>query len=428
MLVSFVAINGRSNPVALYSVTTHGTRQLKGQLQSGAQGTFSAPVDEYWEAHDGGSLVAVYEASPRVTTWTIPSAATGLPLDLEARDAGDYNESLKFNDRFLKAEGTIPAAMMFVDFSDASAAGNSWADEKKIEARLVGDAAKELQKVSFGAADLTVTPIAGWRQMPRPVASYAEDTRGFVEDAVKLFPGEDFSRYKVLYIVAAQTPSLPVSPAWIAPLNDPIKAGTADIEYAVTFGQDSYLDKNKTFLLLHETYHFFGLPDLYDGGAVSGKGYSSRGLEKWDLMASQEGDSELLGWHRLKLGWLHSSQVVCLYNPGSIDIELADWRSPDGVKAVMVPVTSAPAPESAALAYIVEVASGGAGRSPGVLVYSVNASLPTWERPIQMRGGADALSPKPLTEGEFFSHLSTRIGVKVLSRNRAGFRVQVDKG
>lgn len=436
-MVSFTAVNGRTAPVSLFSVRSTEEEKLEGELQPGAVEQYTAPEGEVWVARDAGRIVAVYKVTLYVPQWAISPADTGFAVDLQVQDAGDFNESLAPNGRFLAASGTIRAVMLFVDFDGDEASGQRWSDEKEIVKRVVGDADAELQKVSFGALELVVTPVTGWRRMPKRAAAYADPSCGcassglrlFIEDAAALYGSRvDFSQYDVVYVVAAKSDDFRLSPAWIAERNDPIKPGTGEVRYAVAFGKDSYDPQNKTFLLLHETYHLLGLPDLYDGGAVSGKGYSKAGLEKWDLMASQRGDSDLLAWHRLKLGWLHPSQVICLYGSGPVEVDLADWAGPEGVKAVMVAVTMRRAVADASLAYVAEAAvSRGRGQSPGVLVYSVNAAFPTWERPIQMRGGSDALSAEPLTVGKSFTHLNG-VGVTVLKRRNSGFRVRVEKG
>lgn len=433
-MVQFAAINDRNNPVNLFSVKDK-VETPRGVVQNGATGRFSGQQNEVWVARDSVNakdppVVAVYQVTPRVPAWTIPLAATALPLELEPRDAGDFNESLRHNSRFLAATGTVRAVMLFVDFKGDSAAGNSWANEKEIVARLADNAATEIRKLSFKGLSLTVDPIQGWRQMPNPAAHYANyvtDPLSLIRDAVTIFhPQVDFSKYQVVYVVAAKTSALPISPAWVANGTESIQIGSTAVRFAVVFGEDSYFPTNETFLLLHETYHLFGLPDLYDGGEVSGSGYSDCGLGEWDLMATQEGDSGLLGWHRLKLGWLHPSQMVCLDGSGSINLELTDWKDPQAVKAVMIPVTAGDL-EHATLAYVVEVANRGDCASPGILVYSVNASVRTWERPIQMRGGADALSAKPLKVGGYFEHRGAGVKVTVLRRSRDGFDVRVER-
>lgn len=428
-MVNFRAVNTRMDPVDLVSL--NGTQETPtGEVRPGATEHRSAPEGQVWVARTrAGEIVAVYEATPRVLEWIIRTALTGLAVDLEVPNAGDYNESLVPNARFLEASGDRKAVMLFVDFQDAQAAGADWADEQEILARLVGEAGTRLPRVSFGALRLTVDAVNGWRRMPRRAAEYSpSELRRYIEDAVGLFPRVDFSRYDIAYIVAAKTRGFPLSPAWVAPQGNPIQTATGEIRYSVTFGEDSYDPANETFLLLHETYHLMGLPDLYDGGQVSGDGFSDGGLGAWDLMADQEADSDLLGWHRLKLQWLHPSQMTCLYGLGTFEIDIADWTSPDGMKGVMIPITHGEDPGQARRAYIAEVANPqGGGTAPGVLIYTVDGGVATWDRPIQMRGGSDALSPQPIPEGEFFHHLNGNVQFDVIRQLPNGFRVRVKK-
>jgi M6 family metalloprotease-like protein len=430
-MVNFRAVNARMDPVDLFSL--NGTQETpEGEAQPGVPGQHSAPEGQVWVARTRtGEIVGVYEATRRVPDWTIATAATGFAVNLKVPSAGDYNESLVPNGRFLEASGDRKAVMLFVDFTDVQAAGAAWADERQIEARLVGGAGARLQQVSFGALRLTVDAVHGWKQMPRQAAEYSQSQlSSFIEDAVGLFSGVPFSRYDIVYIVAAKTGDFPLSPVWVAPQGSPISTATGEVRYAVAFGEDSYAPKNQTFLLLHETYHLLGLPDLYDGGQVSGTGgFSDGGLSSWDLMADQEADSDLLAWHRLKLRWLHPSQLSCVYGAGTIEIDLADWTSPDGVKAIMIPITHGEDPEHARRAYIVEVANPqGGGPIPGVLIYTVDGGLATWDRPIQMRGGSDALSAQPIPEGDWFRHLNGNVRIDVSQRLPNGFRIRVVKG
>jgi len=433
-MVGFNAVNSRKTTVHLFSVRTGGGEKLEAEVQPGGEEKCTAPEGETWVARDAGRIVAVYRATPRVARWTIARADTGFAVDLQAGDAGDYNESLVPNVRFLKPSGTIRAVMLFVKFADTTKPD---ADEHQVVARIVGTADAELRRVSFDEVGLNVTPVPGWRQLSKPASAYADSSCGcassglrpFLEEAVALYrSGVDFSQYEVVYVVAAESEDFRLSPAWVAERDGAIQTATGDTRYAVAFGEDSYDSDNATFLLLHETYHLMGLPDLYDGGEVAEKGhrrgFSNSGLSRWDLMASQRGDADLLGWHRLKLGWLHPSQVIGLYGYGSIEVDLADWTGPDGVKAVTVPVTRRADVADASMAYVAEVA---APRGAGVLVYSVNAALPTWERPVQMRSGPDALSNEPLTKGQSFTHLSG-VTVTVVRRLNSGYRVRVEKG
>lgn len=431
-MVDFRAVNTRQDPVKLFSLSG-GKETPEGEVRPGVTERRSAPDGQTWVARTrAGNIVAVYDATRRVSDWTIAPAATGFAVELKACDAGDYNESLVPNERFLDASGDRRAVMLFVDFQDARAAGADWADEQKIVARLVGKAEDRLRQVSFDDFRLAVKPVRGWRLMPGRAAEYTYGSgrsERFIEDAVRLFPQMDFSRYDIVYIVAAKSKDFDLSPAWVAPQGQPIQAAIGAVRYAVTFGEDSYEEKNETFLLLHETYHLLGLPDLYDGGQVPGGGFDDGGLSTWDLMADQAADSDLLAWHRLKLRWLHRPQVTCLYTRGTLEIDLADWTSPNGVKAVMIPVNHGTELKDARRAYIVEVANpSGGGPSPGVLVYSVDGGLATWERPIQMRGGSDALSAEPIPAGGWFRHRNGSVRVEVSSRLANGYRVLVDKG
>lgn len=431
-MTRFNAINSRNSSVALFA-----DGAPKGRVPAGRTATFSAPEGEVWEARDQkNDIVAVYEATARVPEWHIPAAPVGLPVSLQTHDAGPYSESLAPRGEidFLPGTGELRAILLFVDFADVRASNQKWADEDEIVDHVVGDAAKQIREASFGALKLSVQTVPGWRNLTKQAEEYADpacrcissEMRPLIEEAVGLYPQVDISQYDLVYIVTARSDDFTLSPAWSATDKEVIQTPKGEVRHAVVFGEDSYRKKNRSFLLLHETYHLLGLPDLYDGGAVSGQGYEDHCLSRWDLMADQKGDSNLLAWHRLKLGWLHDSQVVCLYGPGSLQVDLAEWNKPEGIKAVMVPVTGSGDAEKANLAYLVQVSNPeSGGDAGGVLVYSVDAAIPTWHRPIQMRGGQDALSAKEIPEGGTYTHLSG-IEVEVLNRSTdGGFTVRV---
>lgn len=435
-MVDFEAKNMRSTEVELFK-----NGNSRGRVGAGASQRFSDAEGEVWAATPVGGAplndtIASYEVTPRVTTWTIAPAPTGEPVSLNPHDAGDYNESLTTKPIFLKAQGIIKAVMLFVDFPGDRASGQQWADEKKIEERVVGTAADWLKQESFGATEIQVTAIGGWKTLKKKAATYSDPEchcvsqhmETFIKDTVAEFPKIDFSQYQIVYIVAAPSDDFLLSPAFVG--EQPISAPKGEVRFAVVFGRDSYTSNE--FLLLHETCHLFGLPDLYDGGTSSNGGYSPASVGPWDLMADQITGRHLLGWHRLKLGWLKSSQAVCVYDRGELVIELAGWSDPQGVKLVMVPITMNPKSpdyfQMTSLAYVVEAAPpAGTVPSPGVLIYTVSAAVQTWQRPIQLRGGNDGLYASPVPVGGSFSHKSGNVRIEVLAAVRDGFRVRVSR-
>lgn len=450
MTITFTASNQRGTDVWLALDGSPGASG-SGQLNPGDTRQIPSRAGDTWVAHSSPALdniVAVYEATDRVSTWNILEVSTGFPEQLERFNNGRYSESLVTPQEFLRPDRPLKAIFLFVDFSDAPAAGEPWSNEAQIIQRVVGDADRWLQEASFGKAGLVVAHHAGWRRMPKAATEYSDDlcrclsgsSRAYLEDVAALFAADvDFSLYDFVCVVAAKTDVLDLSPAWSGlPPDGPIPTSSGPIKHAITFGADSYHPATDERLLLHEALHLCGLPDLYDGGSVDRNGvkggYSTRMVAPWDLMADHRESRHLLGWHRLKLGWLDRSQVLCRFGWGDLEIEITDWTHVDGIHSVMVPVEPRPIESGCrktddlrklpSQAYLVEVAPGGVG----VLVYSVDASAPTWERPLLVRAGCDALQPGPLQSGEIFRHLTAGLEVKVLASTPTGYRIAVSSG
>lgn len=450
MTIAFSASNQRSTDVWLALQGSPGAIG-SGQLKSGDTRQIQGRAGGIWVAHSSpalalDSLIGVYEPTDRVPTWRILEVKTGLPSNLERFNNGPYSESLVTPAEFLRPDRILKAIFLFVDFSDAPAAGAPWSNQAEIIQRISGGADSWLKEVSFGRSGLVVAHQAGWRRMPKAATEYSNDlcrclsgsSRAYIEDVAALFATDvDFSLYDFVCVVAAKTDALALSPAWsgLAP-NGSIPTSSGPISHAITFGADSYHPATDERLLLHEALHLCGLPDLYDGGSVDRNGvtggYSPRMVAPWDLMADHRESRHLLGWHRLKLGWLDLSQVCAHFGGGTLEIEITNWTQAEGIHSVMVPVRPSPLltgcrddyRQSSSQAYLVEVAPGGVG----VLVYSVDASVPTWERPVLVRAGCDAFQPGPLQSGEIFRHLTAGLEVKVLAPTPAGYRIAVSSG
>ncbi|MDY7095759.1 MAG: hypothetical protein SX243_22520 [Acidobacteriota bacterium] len=446
MSVTFTASNQRTTAVWL-ELDGVPRASGSGRLNAGETRQIQGQAGQTWVArgpweHDG--IVAVYEPTDRVPTWSILEPSTGLPEELERFNNGFYSESLATPQEFLRPDQVLKTIFLFVDFSDAPAAGASWSDEARIIQRISGGADRWLQDTSFGQSGLTVARQAGWRRMPKPATAYSDalcrclsgSAREYLEDVAALFAGDvDFSLYDFLCVVAAKTASLDLSPAWSGlPPEGPIPTANHPISHAITFGADSYDSQTDHRLLLHEALHLCGLPDLYDGGSVEGAGkanFSSKLVGPWDLMADHQETHHLLGWHRLKLGWLHRSQVLTHFGGGQFEIELTDWTKEDGIHCLMVPLQPSPVETGnseidahnakVSRAYLIEPAPGG-----GVLVYSVDASVPTWECPIQIRGDkSEVRLPGLIQPGKTYRHLSSGLAVEVLQETQDGCRVAV---
>ncbi len=184
-----------------------------------------------------------------------------------------------------------------------------------------------------------------------------------------------------------------------------------EVRHGVTFGADARSRASGPYILVHETGHLFGLPDLYDYGRSGGDIH--RHVGDLDLMGNVFQSRRFLAWHKWKLGWLDPAQLRCLNGSGTLEETLSPVDTAGGVKAVVVPLTES-------RAYVVEVASS----SGSAIVYSVDATVPTGSGPIRVAAGP--LAQRYGAESTF-NDASTGVTVEVLISSDAGARVRVTR-
>jgi len=280
--------------------------------------------------------------------------------------------------------GTLRAAVIFVDFSDAPASGTP----SEIVASWMQPGVEWLRVSSYGRLTVTLRPATAWVRMPKPAASYGLDDvvepdehQAYVADAIAAAdPTYDFSRTDMVYVVAAKTDSLPNSPTFRG-VPGTFTADGRQLGPAVTFGRDAYT-YGRT-ILPHETGHLFGLPDLY---AFKGDDIH-RFVGTWDLMGNVFMASDLTAWHRLKVGWLDPAQLVCVPNGRTITVQLRPLGAAGGTKAVFArtgPGTGVLVENRQRVGNDVSICDQGA------LVYTVDSSVESGAGPIRVAGGSTA--------------------------------------
>lgn len=321
--------------------------------------------------------VAVIVAAPlparAATDGCALPGATGMPGDDHRKQWwGDEGRPTDW-ERFVRPRGTVRAVMLFVDFPNARAQDNA-APFDGVDAYhdFLAPAADWLRRSSSGRLDLRITPVRKWLHMPLPDADYGivrtmplRTQARYVRDAVALADGVDFSDYDLVYVVPSRNAvNIALSPAYVDP------AGA--VTHGVTFGRDMWSWGYK--ILVHETAHTFGLPDLYlepsedQHGAVRG----------WDIMGNIAGHApDFFAWHKWKLDWLRDDQVDCVTRDGTTRHRLSAVERPGGTKAVVVRTGET-------TAYVVESRRDAAACSTGALVYKITSPLRSGEGPIRV--------------------------------------------
>ncbi len=217
--------------------------------------------------------------------------------------------------------GVLRAIMLLVHASDAPP------DESIAEPRsLIDSAAAWFRTVSYGQLDFRVETVPRWLSLPARSTEYVADAGRYLRDAVAAAdPYVDFSRIDVVYLApASRTPSTSTS----AILNGfGVRADGREIRLWVPLAA-GFAGTGDAATLLHETGHLLGLPDLYLAGSPSS-------FHRWDLMAARW-PSELLAWHRWKLGWIDESQIVCVTGRTNRVVTLTPVERAGGTKAVFV--------------------------------------------------------------------------------------------
>ena len=266
--------------------------------------------------------------------------------------------------------GDLRIAMLFVDFSDSPA---GVAPQRVYDAH-VPRVLDWYRTVSYGRLRIAVQPFPRWIRLPRTLEEYQRERfEGAIQAALAAADPEfDFGSFNALYVIASM-PSLASTIIDDVPLR---VDGTAIHSWAwLATGSLERLP----LVLIHETGHLLGLPDLYIDGSTSSQ-------HVWDVMTAAK-TGGMFAWHRWKLGWLDDDQITCLTRRGTIETTLTPVEQPGGKKVLISRVGKA--------VLVVEarrtVAEDASLCRAGVLFYRVdfaagapeNAGLPG--TPIQLR-------------------------------------------
>jgi len=345
----------------------------------------------------------------------------------------------------LKPGPQISAVMLFVDFSDLHASESTSA----LYGELVPHSRDWFDEVSYGRVHLNVTRVNRWFRMPRSLRHYTlgdgiswPEHRDYIADAVAAADGDvDFSRYEVVYVVAAKGTPVDRSPAFQAYPGSGIQADGTELRYGATFFEDTKGNpRYAANVFIHETGHVLGLPDLYDFGADPRNYWSLFPYAGgWDTMSWNDPGGHFLAWQKWKLGWLDPSQLTCLEGPGELTTTISPLERAGGLKAIVVPTGV-----SSAIVIEARRRIGEDSRlcEDGVLVYSVYANIRNGAGPVrvsaaqhdtnsQLRDRCGPLYNAPFdrARGEVarFDDPSAGLAVRVLSSKANGYRVKVTR-
>ena len=388
---TFAVQNRRSEAVQIFCTEGDGAEPTLIQiLNAGDDLVLDSFNNDYWEAKIGDRVVSAYQPSARRPLWTVDDLECEFVPELPTLGYGNLNEVSEPRDIDLVATGDVNAVMVFVDFPDVQGAAELLQDAKR---KILGDASEWFRRESYGRLSLAVkTPVVQWRRMPRRATEYADIKRdgaahcSYISTALKLFSREEinFADYQIAYVVAAKTPAddarydgvLDNSPTLSAGI--PVATNNGTVHHTITFGRDSYGRGYR--VLVHETGHLFGLPDLYlfhpdNTGEFRGPAGA------WDIMCDLDDGRHFLGWHKFKLGWLDESQLI-YFKAGELAVKLTTLETAQGVKMIVLPS------EHTSQLYIIEAAQSlgddSRFRDKGLLIYTVDASVATGHEPVSV--------------------------------------------
>jgi len=278
---------------------------------------------------------------------------------------------------FLRPSGEIRAVMLFARFPDAEVEETT----QSLYDRLVPGGIDYYRRASYGRMSLKVDAIHRWIPMDSASdsgdydCSRFETHKHYLSETIAKADGDvDFSQYDIVYVAGSRNPGTPNSPTFLADPGDGISVDGVEVRHAVTFGNDVRQEHWGWQVLIHETGHVMGLPDLYEYGSSS----FHRFVGGWDPMGFVASGCHYLAWHKAKLGWLDDDQVAVL-REGEATCVLTPIESEGGLKAVVLPIGDEEA-------YVVEARTHemDEAEEPGVLLYKVSTAVESGHGPIQV--------------------------------------------
>jgi len=240
---------------------------------------------------------------------------------------------------------------------------------------------KEYSRLSNRLLKLDVEVLNRWITLPRKGTDYESSLEWWVkvQDAIKASdPLIDYSKFDLVIFkhdeLSSTVTSAGALPMWTQTLPDGIK-----VLRGVYIGRDYWVSIGEGVPeAIHEIGHVFGLPDLYmqnpDGTVPVGI---------FDLMSSfnSKYQSQFLGWHKWKLGWIPDQSVVCASSGSSQLFDFVGDR--DKPRVVVIPISSS------RLLALELFYSNASDKNPSLIAYTVDTDKFVWTS----NGTAGKVSP-----------------------------------
>lgn len=347
---------------------------------------------------------------------TPPATATNPIPTLDPQ--GDVYKTEGPNDPLIYTDalGTKKVMVLFVDFPDRKAKDETTEERA---AQVLGGTPEDgtFQTIfntnSYGKLTLDITQSPGWRTLPEGHATYDPVTtkghRIMFEEVFKLYPEINFNEYDYTIVLMTAKGNF----AFGARDDEAIAHRGEKINVALNQGSRS------PYTLAHELAHCMGLPDVYTYGNRVPEGTPTNPLGPWDIMGGPS--TGFIGWHRHKLGWLDDDRKTYLAD-GSHTLTLTPLNADNGVSMIVIPAPGEDAANPSKV-FVVEVAqylrpNRNLPRPRGVLVYSIDAKIPTGFNPavVHFGQGKDKVNSAHHM-GESFEDADAPFSLRVIKKN-----------